>query len=451
MTSSDMPAIVWFRDDLRLSDNPALMAAVETGSPLLCLYILDDTSPALRPLGSASRWWLHHALERLGEGLARLGGRLDIISGASHSVLRDIVAGSGAKAVFWNRRYGKGEIALDSLIKAELSGTGVKVTSSNSHLLAEPWEIKTRTGGEFRVFSPFWRAVLGWRGWSRPQSPPRKIRSAEFPETALPRATLASLGLLPENPDWAGGLRKEWTPGEAGAQARLAAFVDHGVANYGIDRNRPDLPKTSNLSPHLRFGEISPRQIVAVIHDGSAAGRVRTGDAEKFLSEIGWREFAYHLLYHHPDLATQNFACRFDAFPWSEPDAGHLRAWQQGRTGYPIVDAGMRQLWQTGTMHNRVRMITASFLTKHLMIDWRIGESWFWDTLCDADPANNPASWQWVAGSGADAAPYFRIFNPVLQGERFDPEGAYVRRYVPELASMPDAFIHQPWEAPPDP
>ena len=445
MTKLSPPAIVWFRDDLRLADNPALAAAVETGAPLVCLYIYDPANPSLRPLGGASRWWLHHSLERLGQALARLGGRLDIRSGPSRAVLEETIAASGATSVFWNRRYGKGEIALDSAIKAALTSRGIQVASSNSHLLVEPWEIKTKTGGEFKVFSPFWRAALAWRGWSRPHSPPRRIASANILPSAVP---LASLGLLPHKPDWSAGLRQEWTPGEAGAQARLTTFLDQGAANYGIDRNRPDLPKTSNLSPHLRFGEISPRQVVAVIQDGSAAGRIRTADAEKFLSEIGWREFAYHLLYHHPELATRNFAGRFDAFPWGKPDQAHLVAWQRGQTGYPIVDAGMRQLWQTGTMHNRVRMITASFLTKHLMIDWRVGESWFWDTLCDADPANNPASWQWVAGSGADAAPYFRIFNPVLQGERFDPEGSYVRRYVPELAEMPDAYIHHPWEAP---
>ena len=450
MSSSARPAIVWLRDDLRLADNPALDHAVASGAPLLCVYIFDEQSAGLRALGGASRWWLHHSLARLGTQMAALGGRLDILAGQAGEVLPGLVQASGAQAVTWNRRYGTAEIALDRKLKAELTASGVKVASFNSHLLLEPWEVKTKTGGDFKVFTPFWRACLAGRHWPAPLPAPAHLEAAPFPATGPQPQSLASLGLLPVSPDWSGGLAAQWQPGEAGARELLARFLDHGIHNYGLDRNRPDLPNTSNLSPHLRFGEISPRQIVQSVEAAHAAGKARVADAEKFLSEIGWREFAYHLLFHHPDLSTRNFSARFDAFPWQAPDPALLKAWQRGQTGYPVVDAGMRQLWQTGTMHNRVRMITASFLTKHLMIDWRIGENWFWDTLCDADPANNPASWQWVAGSGADAAPYFRIFNPVLQGERFDPQGDYVRRFVPELAQMPDKWLHQPWQAPAD-
>ena len=308
--------------------------------------------------------------------------------------------------------------------------------------------MKTNSGGAFKVFTPFWRACLAQRRWRLPLSAPALLSGAEYPDAAPKRTPLDALGLLPSKPDWSSGLAQSWQPGEAGAQARLARFMDHGLANYGTDRNRPDLPKTSNLSPHLRFGEISPQQIVRVVEMAEAAGTASAGDVAKFLSEIGWREFAFHLLFHQQSLATRNFNARFDSFPWAAADTALLKAWQRGQTGYPLVDAGMRQLWQTGTMHNRVRMVVASFLTKHLRMDWRIGEQWFWDTLCDADPANNPASWQWVAGSGADAAPYFRIFNPMLQGERFDPHGDYVRQFVPELDRLPERWIHQPFEAP---
>ncbi len=450
MPASTRPAIVWLRDDLRLADNPALAAALESGAPVLCVYIFDRQSAGLRAPGGASRWWLHHSLARLGTQIAALGGRLDLFTGRADEVMAQLAGACAAQAVFWNRRYGAAEIALDSKIKTSLTASGIKAASFNSHLLVEPWEVKTKTGGDFRVFSPFWRACLASRHWPAPLPAPAHIPAASIPKSGQHPQTLASLKLLPAKPDWSGGLAAQWQPGEAGARDLLGRFLDHGIHNYGTDRNRPDLPNTSNLSPHLRFGEISPRQIVQSVEAAHDAGAVRVGDVDKFLSEIGWREFAYHLLFHHPDLATRNFSSRFDEFPWAAADPVVLRAWQRGQTGYPIVDAGMRQLWQTGTMHNRVRMVTASFLTKHLMIDWRVGEAWFWDTLCDADPANNPASWQWVAGSGADAAPYFRIFNPVLQGERFDPKGDYVRSFVPELAAMPDKWLHQPWEAPAD-
>lgn len=442
------PALLWFRDDLRLSDNPALRAAIDHG-PLICLYILD-TSAARRPLGGAARWWLSRSLTALSEAIAAKGGELLILRGDPAELLPDVVELTGSGYVAWNRRYDGAAIALDKALKTTLSGAGVEVESFNANLLNEPWQIETRAGGPFKVFTPYWRAVRERGEPVAPLPPPTQLSKARLPAALRKQAlTVADLALEPTAPDWAGGLRETWAPGEGGAQDRLDAFLDETLKGYREGRDCPDKLSTSRLSPHLRFGEISPRQIwhatKAALEAGDTPGSA--ADAEKFFSEIGWREFSYHLLFHNPEIASVNYDRRFDVIAWETDEAG-LRAWQKGLTGYPIVDAGLRELWQTGWMHNRVRMITASFLIKHLLTDWRAGEAWFWDTLVDADPANNPASWQWVAGSGADAAPYFRVFNPVTQGEKFDPKGAYVRRFVPELAELGDKFIHRPWEAP---
>ena len=442
----EAPAIVWFRDDLRLADQPALRAAVETGAPLLCIYIRDEETRDVRPLGGASRWWLHHSLTALSKSLEAIGGRLDVLRGASADVMERLVAVTGAKQVFWTRRYGPAERDLDADIKFRLKDARVEAQSFNGQLLFEPWTVKTKAGSFVRVFTPYWRAALQGPTPDRPLPAPKRLTAARWLPEAPARRAIASLDLLPTKPDWAGGLRATWTPGEAGARARFEAFLESRLRRYADDRDRPDVEATSRLSPHLRFGEISPRQIFHAIRHAADSGQIPQRDADKFLAEIGWREFSYNLLYHAPDLRRQNFQPRFDDFPWGERQPEHLLAWRKGLTGYPIVDAGMRELWRTGTMHNRVRMIAASFLIKHLMIDWRIGEDWFWD----ADPASNPASWQWVAGSGADAAPYFRIFNPILQGEKFDPQGAYVRKYCPELERMPTQWIHKPWTAPAD-
>lgn len=447
--SNPSPVIVWFRDDLRLDDQPALHGACAGGAPVLCVYVHDEESADLRREGGAARWWRAHSLARLARELAAIGGRLDIFRGAAAQVIPALAAGARASAAHWCRRYGAAEIAVDSQVKTILTQAGVKAASFNGALLVEPWEVRNKTGGEFKVFTPFWKAALAQGPFADPLPAPARILAAPLPETGPRPVALDDLGLSPTKPDWSGGLAAEWTPGEAGARARLTAFLDHGIGNYGEDRNRPDLAHVSRLSPHLRHGEISPRRVFHAVEEARDRGEADARDVAKFVSELGWREFSHHLLYHWPDLATRNFSRRFDAFPWETPPRGHWRAWTRGRTGYPIVDAGMRELWTTGYMHNRVRMIAASFLTKHLMVDWREGEAWFWDTLCDADAANNPASWQWVAGSGADAAPYFRIFNPVLQGEKFDPDGDYVRRHVPELAGLPARFIHRPWDAPP--
>ena len=445
--SDSAPVIVWFRDDLRLADQPALSAAAATGEPVLCLYLFDEQSVGLRPLGGAARWRLHQSLASLSESLARVGARLDILRGAAADVIPALAAKADARAIFWTRRYGAAEIAVDKTVKAILTVQGREATSFNGQLLAEPFAVKTKTGGPYRVFTPFWRALSTQTHIAAPLPALQRLPSAPWPDDAAARAGLDELGLTPTKPDWAGGLRATWTCGEIAARDALEAFLDEKLAAYPTDRDRPDIYATSRLSPHLRFGEISPRMIwQAARHRAESRGAEAAG-ADKFLSELGWRDFSYHLLFHNPDLATRNYDARFDAFGWRD-DAPAFEAWTRGRTGYPIVDAGMRELWTTGFMHNRVRMIAASFLIKHLMIDWRRGEQWFWDTLCDADPAANPASWQWVAGSGADAAPYFRIFNPILQGEKFDPAGSYVRRWVPELARLPNNVIHKPWTAP---
>lgn len=439
-TSSSSPAIVWFRQDLRLNDNPAFSAAAAGAAPVIALYILD-TATRDGTMGGASRWWLHHSLEKLGAALRqRYGIQLVLRRGDPAQILPALVRETDAGHVYWNRCYEPAAVARDTALKANLKQDGIVVETHNAALLFEPWTVQTQAGGWFKVFSPFWRAC---RALPAPPAPRRAPQSARPWSQQRDSEALETWSLLPSKPDWAGGLRESWTPGEAGAVARLKDFLDGALTGYAKGRDHPDQAATSKLSAHLHFGEISPRQVWHAVQMTQEAG----GNAEKFLAELGWREFSSHLLYHFHDLPHRSFRADFEAFPWAD-DAGLLRAWQQGRTGYPIVDAGMRELWHTGWMHNRVRMIAASFLVKHLRQDWRQGAAWFWDTLVDADLANNAASWQWVAGSGADAAPYFRIFNPTLQGEKFDSHGAYVRRWVPELAALPDRYIHKPWAAP---
>jgi deoxyribodipyrimidine photo-lyase len=415
------PSIVWFRDDLRLADNPALRAALDRDEPVLGLYVLDEESPDVRPLGRAARWWLHHSLASLAERLEERGSQLVLRRGPAERVVRALVADSGAGAVFWNRRYGAPERGLDAGLKAALREDGVEVASFAGSVLFEPWTVKTGAGTHFSVFSPFWRACLSLPAPRAPLPEP-----GEIPGLVRPPASdsLDAWGLLPRHPDWAGGLRETWEPGEPAAHRRLREFVDHDITVYGRARDEPAAGATSLLSPRLRWGELSPH---TVWHEA-----IGVSDGGRFLSELGWREFAWHTLFHFPDLATKNLRPEFDAFPWPPLRPAMLAAWQRGRTGVALVDAGMRELWHTGYMHNRVRMVAASFLVKNLLIDWRHGEQWFWDTLVDADAANNAFNWQWVAGSGADAAPYFRIFTAQLQGKKFDPDGHYVRQWAPE-------------------
>ena len=439
--------MLWFRCDLRLRDNAALDAALARGGPVIPIYILDEAGEGAWPLGGASRWWLHHALEALASALQERGVRLILARGESAAVLRDMVRTTGAGAVYWNRRYEPAIRDRDGQIKAGLNLAGVEAASFNSSLLFEPHTIANKQGKPFQVFTPFWRHCLAL---PVPEPVKRVVKSFEPPTRWPASLPLSALGLLPTIP-WADGWRNIWQPGEAGAQMRLKLFLSRAVEEYAETRNRPDLDGTSMLSPWLHFGELGPRQVWAAAHALTRnSGVFPSGNGMRvFLAEIGWREFAHHLLYHFPHTPGVPLREEFARFPWvADPGGNQRRAWEQGRTGYPIVDAGMRQLWQTGWMHNRVRMIVASFLVKHLRLSWTYGAAWFWDTLVDADLAANTLGWQWSAGCGADAAPYFRIFAPVLQGTKFDPEGDYVRRWVPELARLPTAYLQAPWTAP---
>ena len=427
MDAMTPPSLVWFRDDLRLADNPALRAAADRDEPVIGVYVLDEASPVVRPLGGAARWWLHHSLSELDERLREKGSVLVLRRGAASDVLPALVGETGAGAVFWNRRYGGPEREIDAGIKDGLRGDGVEVTSFAGSLLYEPWTVRTGAGTPYGVFTPFWNAC---RQLPAPRAPIPEPRELRGPRRHPASDGLAEWELLPTSPDWASGLRERWEPGERAAKARLREFLADDAADYDRARDEPAAGATSLLSPRLRWGELSPHEVwhAAVSSDAQVGG---------FLSELGWREFAWHTLFHFPDLATKNLRSAFDAFPWPRLRPAMLRAWQHGETGIPLVDAGMRELWTTGFMHNRVRMVVASFLVKNLLIDWRHGEEWFWDTLVDADAASNPFNWQWVAGSGADAAPYFRIFNPELQAKKFDPDGHYVREWAPDATARP--------------
>ncbi len=433
-------AIVWFRRDLRLRDNPALAAALQAHERLVCVYIHAPDEDAPWPPGAASRWWLHHSLAALDLDLRERGCALHIRRGASADVLDELIRQTDATAVYWNRLYEPAATARDTRIKLALRARGIAAESFNASVLFEPWQIKTQQQTPYRVFTPFWRSAQSQLEPRPPIAAPQRI-----PTMTLPGSIgLDALELLPKI-RWDGEFHAHWEPGEQGALAALDEFCKNGLLDYQQGRDRPDLAHTSRLSPHLHFGEIGPRQIVWTLHDRArASARLRVA-SDPYLRELGWREFSRHLLFHFPHTAEANLNTQFDTFAWAQDDAHALARWQRGETGVPIVDAGMRELWRSGWMHNRVRMIVASFLTKNLRQHWLHGARWFWDTLVDADLANNTQGWQWSAGTGADAAPYFRIFNPVSQGERFDPDGDYVRRWVPELTDVPTRFIHQPW------
>lgn len=441
------PVLVWFRQDLRLADNPALHAAAISGASISPIFIWSPEEEGDWPPGGATRWWLHRSLERLDADLRKLKSRLVFRRGPTLETLQALICETGATALFWNRRYEPAAIARDKKIKETLKSAGIQVESFNGSLLFEPWDVKTATGGPYRVFTPFWRSCLAHGEPSEPlPSPPRLPALEKWPASLA----LTDLSLQPRIP-WDTGMREAWTPGSSGAATESKQFLSSALADYKNDRDRPDHNGTSRLSPYLHFGEISPRQIWHAVR--AKAPRLLKGNrgaetlAEPYLRQLIWREFAYHLLYHFPQTPLQPLREEFAAFPWND-DQSALRAWQRGRTGYPYIDAGMRQLWTTGWMHNRVRMAVASFLVKDLLLPWQAGAKWFWDTLVDADLANNTLGWQWTAGCGADAAPYFRIFNPVSQGEKFDPQGDYIRRWVPELAKLPGEWIHSPWKAP---
>ncbi len=438
--SHGKPTLLWFRNDLRLADNAALAQAIAAGGPVIPVFVWAPKEAGNWSPGAASRWWLHQALVDLGAQWQRLGGDLVLRWGGSLEVLRGLIEETGAARVYWNRRYEAPLREVDLVIARELRQAGIEVGEFNSSLLNEPVTVSTNAGQPYKVYTPYWNKVK-----DRPLAPVvmPQLASLRFPETWPASLPLVDFGLLPEIP-WDRGFYARWNATEAGAMERLEAFLSGPVEDYAVDRDRPDHDGTSCLSPYLHWGQIGPRQIVdrlCVRADLNAPG------PQTFLKELYWREFAYNVLYHFPATPDHPLRGEYADFPW-ERGGAVLRLWQDGRTGYPIVDAGMRQLWQTGWMHNRVRMIVASFLVKHLLHDWHDGAKWFWEALVDADLANNTLGWQWSGGCGADAAPYFRIFNPIIQGRKFDPEGNYVRRFVPELAKLETEYIHSPWEAP---
>lgn len=434
----DKTALVWLGLDLRLGDNPALQRAIAGPFRILPVFIWAPEEEAPWSPGAASRWWLHQSLQALDTSLKKHGSQLIIRRGPTAETLLTLVEESGAKSIFWNRRYEPAAIARDHELERRLHARGITAESCPGSLLFEPGAILNTSGKPFQVFTAFWRACLAKPDPPAPDRTPAKLPGpGKWPHSLA----IADLHLEPAA-DWAGGIRKAWLPGESGAARHMKTFLKGPVKIYAAERNRPDRRGTSRLSPHLHFGEISARQIWHDAHRSSDPAA-----AEPYLRQIAWREFSYHLLFHFPHTAHDPLRPEFRSFPW-HVDAKSFAAWTRGNTGYPLIDAGMRELWHTGWMHNRVRMLTASFLVKHLLIPWQRGAQWFWDRLVDADLANNTMGWQWSAGCGADAAPYFRIFNPVIQGEKFDPEGNYVRRWVPELAGLPGAWIHKPWMAP---
>lgn len=438
-------AILWFRRDLRLDDNPALHAALKAGHCVLPLYIHAPEEEAPWPPGAASRWWLHHALAVLGQSLRKAGSGLVLRAGDSLRELERIIDGERVEAVYWNRLYEPAAIERDSRIKRALRDRGIRVESHNGTLLVEPWQVATARGDPYKVFTPFWTRASEFIADCRPLPAPKRLPDApeSFRRISVP---LDALALLPTIP-WDAGFADHWQPGEHGAHERWAVFRSRAITDYREQRDFPDRDGTSRLSPHLHFGELSARRIVADVRAARRDGATDDAGRDFYLRELGWREFSHHLLYHFPHTANAPLNARFEDFPWRD-DPNALREWQRGDTGIPIVDAGMRQLWRTGWMHNRLRMVVASVLTKNLRLHWLHGACWFWDTLLDADLANNTQGWQWVAGSGADAAPYFRIFNPVMQGQRFDPEARFVSAWIPELRSLPVAWRHAPWTAP---
>jgi len=439
------PVLLWLTRDLRLADHPALDAAVREGRPVVALYVLDEVSAGPWARGAASRWFLAGALESLSAAITRRGGRLVLRRGPADRVVAEVARTLEAEAVHWTRSYDAAGRRVEERLAGRLAELGVAARSFPGFVIHEPGAVRQRDGEAYRVYTPFSRAWLEREPPERPLPVPERL---VFLAPEIASETVGSLALRPTKPDWAGGLRAAWDVSEGGAEALLERFLAGPIWRYGRDRDFPGRPGVSRLSPHLASGTISPRRIYWAARARAEAEGRDFGAAWPFLRQLVWREFAWSNLLHFPELPDRPLRPEFTRFPWRE-DPSALRAWQKGRTGYPIVDAGMRELWATGWMHNRVRMIVGSFLTKDLLIPWQEGERWFWDTLVDADLANNAMGWQWVAGCGIDAAPYFRIFNPVLQAKKFDPDGAYVRRWVPELAKLPNDWIHEPWAAPP--
>ncbi|HSS62796.1 MAG TPA: deoxyribodipyrimidine photo-lyase [Gammaproteobacteria bacterium] len=436
-------SIVWLRRDLRVNDNPALNAAAARGA-VVPVYVYAPEEEQPWAAGAASRAWLHRSLTAVAGRLKDLGAPLNFFRGDSVDILEKVAAATGADAIYYNRRYEPEGFSNDARIESALMTKGLRVRSFKSGLIFEPDEIEKRSGGPFRVFTPFYRHCLSRLPAAEAERPPLKLRPPG--KAAAASLEVGALGLLPAHP-WADTMLAGWSPGEHGAARELEVFLESTLDRYPQDRDIPGVRGVSRLSPHLHHGEVSPRTVVTAVRNvEKSGGASQRRGAQAFLRQIIWREFAAHLLFHFPSLTDRPFDKRFENFPW-RTDASGYAAWTRGLTGYPMVDAGMRELWATGWMHNRVRMVVASFLTKHLLMHWRQGARWFWDTLVDADLANNTLGWQWTAGCGVDPAPYFRVFNPVAQGERFDPTGNYVRRWIPELARLADRFVHRPFEA----
>ena len=436
--------IVWLRDDFRLDDQPSIHAAADR--PALFVYIHDESRGGARPLGGAAKWRLAESLKAMEAALAACGARFDIVEGDAEETILALAAAANAGRVLWSRRYEGGAKAVDERVERALKAHGIEALTFNGRLMREPAELTKPDGTLVGIFKAFWRRHCGLGPLPPPTPAPKHVSAAPWPHDAPERVSIDQLRLRPTKPDWSGELGLGESPGEPSALAALKAFVGTGLKGYAGERDVLAQGSASRLSANLRFGEISPRRIAHAVETAATAKPALADAAEKYLAELGWRDFATALLDVHPDLATRGLRLEFERFPWRDDEPG-FRAWARGRTGYPIVDAGMRQLWRTGYLPNRARLIVASFLVKHLLIDWRRGEAWFWDTLIDADPANNPLNWQWIAGAGVDSAPYFRIFNPVLQAEKFDPDGAYVRQWVPELARLEAPAIHSPWKA----
>jgi len=444
MSKQSRKALVWLRNDLRLDDNPALNFACENYDEVFVAYLYVPREEGDWAPGAASKWWLHHSLKALSERIAERGGSLGVFSGdSSEKILRRLLRDTQATGVFWNRRYEFHVRARDEQIKRGLGAEGFEVMSFNAQLLWEPWEVSTGEGKPYQVFTPFWKKVSTLDAPSRPRALSRGARLARF-EGGL---ELEDLNLLPKL-SWASEFSEESSPGELGGARALQSFLKNALLSYKGGRDVPSQRGTSRISPHLHFGELSIRKVWHLVSDVEAKTPAARESRETYLKELAWREFAYHILFHFPETPTRPLREAFSAFPWRTSHK-ELSAWKKGLTGYPIVDAGMRELWRTGYMHNRVRMIVASFLVKDLRISWLEGAKWFWDTLLDADLASNTLGWQWAGGCGADAAPYFRVFNPTLQGEKFDADADYVRRWVPELSRLSTKWIHRPWEAPP--
>ncbi|OIO59209.1 MAG: deoxyribodipyrimidine photolyase [Verrucomicrobia bacterium CG_4_10_14_3_um_filter_43_23] len=435
--------LFWFRKDLRLTDNPALYEATKRGK-VIAVYIQDDITPGKWKSGAASRWWLHHSLQVLKKSIESHGGHLYFYKGEAKKLLPEIAQQINAKTVYWNREYEPYAIEEEDQLKDTLRKLSVDTRIYNGRLLLDPEQIKNKQGSYFKVFTPFWKCCLAEDGVNAPLGIAKVARLVKSSELRLQDVSLDELNLLPKGHNWATKFYGLWAHGEQSATNCLEQFIANRLNCYAIGRDYPSEDATSTLSAYLHFGEISPRQIWSAIQSYKTETK-DTVNADKFLSELGWREFSNYLLYHCPTLPEEAFNPTFNHFPWQENKA-LLTAWQEGKTGYPLIDAGMRELWQTGYMHNRIRMAVASFLTKHLLIHWQVGAKWFWDTLVDADLANNTCGWQWVSGCGADAAPYFRIFNPIIQSEKFDPESIYIKRWVPELREFSGKAIHRPWE-----